>query len=107
MKRYNAAAAEKTLAVYNTSTDYDRLHKLAKQGYKIPCFLWDNLHSEDTLFFRLAVCKKIGDCVEILESGRCFIDDMPGLELFKHQCEKLELRFIIPNIKDPANGKQN
>lgn len=86
MKRYNAAAAEKTLAAYNTSTDYDRLHKLAKQGYKIPCFLWDNLHSEDTLFFRLAVCKKIGD--------------MPGLKHFKHQCEKMELRFIVPNIKD-------
>ena len=63
MKRYNAAAAEKTLAAYETSTDYERLHELARQGYKIPCFLWDNLHSEDTLFFRLAACKKIGNFV--------------------------------------------
>ena len=38
MKKYNLEAAEKTLAAYETSTDYDRLHELAKQGYKIPCF---------------------------------------------------------------------
>ena len=100
MKKYNLEAAEKTLAAYETSTDYDRLHELAKQGYKIPCFLWSDLFTNgDTLFFRLATCFSTGYDVEISEVGRCFVDDMPGLEHFKHWCEKQEVRFIVPNIK--------
>ncbi len=104
MKRYNAAAAEKTLAAYNTSTDYERLHELAKQGYKIPCFLWSDLFTNDNiLFFRLAKCLLDGNgYVEISEIGRCFVDDMPGLEHFKRQCEKQEVRFIVPNIKEQS-----
>ena len=100
MKKHNQEAAEKTLAAYETSTDYDRLHELAKQGYDIPCFLWSDLFTNgDTLFFRLVACKKIGNFVEIIETGRCFVDDMYGLEHFKHWCKKLEVRFIVPNIK--------
>lgn len=100
MKKYNQETAEKTLAAYETSTDYDLLHKLAKQGYKIPCFLWDELRSRDTLFFRVATCFKFGNIVEICEVGRCFVDDMAGLKHFKYWCEKLEVRFIVPNIKE-------
>jgi hypothetical protein len=52
VKKYNQEAAEKTLAAYETSTDYDLLYKLAKQGYNIPCFLWSDLFTNgDTLFF--------------------------------------------------------
>ena len=100
MKKYNREAAEKTLAAYETSTDYDRLHELAMQGYKVPCFLWDNIGDGDVLFFRFTTCFNFGNIVEICEPGRCFIDDMSGLEHFKHWCEKLEVRFIVPNIKD-------
>lgn len=100
VKKYNQEAAEKTLAAYETSTDYDRLRELAKQGYKIPCFLWDNLGDRDVLFFRVATCFKFGNHVEICEVGRVFIDDMDGLEHFKHWCEKLEVRFIVPNVKE-------
>ena len=32
MKKYNQEAAEKTLAAYETSIDYDWLYELAKQG---------------------------------------------------------------------------
>lgn len=100
MKKYNQEAAEKTLAAYKTSTDYDRLRELAMQGYKIPCFLWDNLVDGDVLFFRFATCFKFGSYVEICEPGRGFIDDMAGLEHFKQWCEKLEVRFIVPNVKE-------
>lgn len=100
MKKYNLKAAEKTLAAFETSTDYDRLYKLAKQGYKIPCFLWDNLYSEDTLFFRIVVCKKVGNLIVVSECGREYLDDMDGLNIFKKRCEKLELKFIVPHIQD-------
>lgn len=100
MKKYNQEAAEKTLAAYETSTDYDRLHELAKHGYRIPCFLWDDLMDGDTLFFRVATCFKFCNHVEIGEPGRCFVDDMDGLDHFKHWCEKLEVRFIVPNIEE-------
>ena len=104
MNKYKQEAAEKTLAAYETSTDYDLLHDLAKQGYKIPCFLWSNLvPSCDTLFFRCVNVHQTGyGGVEVSECGRCFIDDMDGLEHFKKQCEKLEVRFIAPNIKEQS-----
>lgn len=102
MKKYNQEAAEKTLAAYETSTDYDLLHELAKQGYRIPCFLYDKLGSRDVLYFRVATCFLFGNTVEICEVGRYFIDDMDGLEHFKHWCEKLEVRFIMPNFKEQS-----
>lgn len=102
MKKYNQKTAEKTLAAYETSTDYDRLHELAKQGYRIPCFLWDDMHSEDTLFFRLAVCFHSGNYVVICESGKCFLDDMEGLEHFKKWCKRLEVKFITPHIQEQS-----
>jgi hypothetical protein len=100
MKKYNQEAAEKTLAAYETSTDYDRLHELAKQGYRIPCFLWDDLGSKDTLLFRISTCFMSGSIIEVCEPGRVFIDDMDGLEHFKHWCEKQEVRFIVPNVME-------
>lgn len=104
MNKYKQKAAEKTLDAYQTSTDYERLHELAKQGYNIPCFLWSDLFTDgDTLFFRLARCFLTGyGHVEISEVGRCFVDDMAGLEHFKHWCEKQEVRFIVPNIKEQS-----
>ena len=104
MRKYNLEAAEKTLAAYETSTDYERLHELAKQGYKIPCFLWSDLFTNgDTLFFRLVRCFLDGNgYVEISEVGRCFVDDMAGIEHFKHWCKKQEVRFIVPNIKEQS-----
>ncbi|MBO7330055.1 MAG: hypothetical protein J6W00_14935 [Lentisphaeria bacterium] len=104
MKKHNQEAAEKTLAVYETSTDYELLHELAKQGYNIPCFLWSDLFTNgDTLFFCLVRCFFNGyGHVEISEVGRCFVDDMAGLEHFKHWCKKLEVRFIVPNIKEQS-----
>ena len=70
------------------------------RGYKIPCFLWADLGHEDTLYCRFAVCYKHVNYVEICVANRVFIDDMDGREHFKRECEKLEVRFIVPNVKE-------
>lgn len=84
---------------FNTSTDYEKLYDLAKEGYRIPAWILYSDEYAEPIFDLVEVKQsKLSNYIGIGTRGRGYETFDDSKEAFIDNCKSLQMTFIDPNV---------